>query len=343
MKDKLDDILNRAIKGIHSSTYIEELESTRINILGRKGELTSILRSLGQMTPEERTTIGKRANEIKLKIENALEDKKNQLSTSKIDRLLKEDWIDVTLDLPDPPKAFRRGHLHPLSAIQYEIEDIFSSMGFQIMDGPEVETEYYNFEALNIPKHHPARDMQDTYWTEDWNLLRTQTSSIQIRGMEKLKPPFRIIGPGRVFRHETADSSHDDTFNQIEGLMVDRDISIAHLNFFLKQMLKEIFHRNIDIRLRPGFFPFVEPGFEYDIQCSICNGKGCAACKNSGWIELSGCGLVHPNVLKYVGIDPSEWFGFAFGFGLERLVMMLHGITDIRHFLSGDIRFLEQF
>ena len=216
-------------------------------------------------------------------------------------------------------------------------------MGFEIHDGPEVETDYYNFEALNIPKHHPARDMQDTFWTEDGNLLRTHTSAIQVRAMEKVTPPFRIVGPGRVFRYESTDASHENTFYQVEGMMVDREITVAHLIFVMKELLKEIFHREVTVRLRPGYFPFVEPGFELDIHCLICGGKGCSVCKQSGWVELLPCGLVHPNVLRMGGIDPEEWSGFAFGLGLNRLIMMKYGINDIRHFLSGDIRFLKQF
>jgi len=254
-----------------------------------------------------------------------------------------EDWLDVTLTKPGLLQEYQRGHLHPISQIQYEIEDIFTSMGFEILDGPEVETDYYNFEALNIPPYHPARDMQDTFWTEDGNLLRTHTSAIQIRGMERLKPPFRVIGPGRVFRYESIDASHENTFYQVEGMMIDKDISVAHLIYFMKTLLKEIFKRDITIRLRPGYFPFVEPGFELDIQCLICGGKGCSVCKYSGWLELLPCGLVQPNVLRYGKIDPDKWSGFAFGLGLNRLVMMRYGINDIRHFLSGDIRFLYQF
>ena len=343
MKNKLEEILKSAINSINSSTYIEELESTRVKILGRKGELTTILRTLGQLSPEEKTVIGKRSNEIKAEIESALENRKDKLSDAKIEQLLTEDWIDVTLDHADPSKKFKRGHLHPISAIQYEVEDIFTSMGFQILDGPEVEKDYYNFEALNIPPYHPARDMQDTFWTEDGNLLRTHTSAIQVRGMEKIKPPFRVIGPGRVFRYEATDASHENTFYQVEGMMVDRTISIADLIYFMKTLLKEIFRHEVKVRLRPGYFPFVEPGFELDINCLICGGKGCPVCKQSGWVELCPCGLVHPAVLRYGNIDPDEWSGFAFGLGLNRLVMMRYGITDIRHFLSGDIRFLEQF
>jgi phenylalanyl-tRNA synthetase alpha chain len=249
----------------------------------------------------------------------------------------------VTISAPQSSAPFERGHLHPLSQFQYEIEDIFTSMGFDVLDGPEVETEHYNFEVLNIPKHHPARDMQDTFWTEDGNLLRTHTSAIQVRGMEHSKPPFKVIGPGRVFRYEATDASHENTFYQVEGMMVDKNISVANLIYFMKTLLREIFKRDVKIRLRPGFFPFVEPGFELDINCLICGGSGCPVCKQSGWVELLPCGLVHPNVLKSGGINPDEWSGFAFGLGLNRLIMMRYGITDIRHFLSGDIRFLKQF
>jgi len=256
---------------------------------------------------------------------------------------MRESRSAAFLAAPGSSRSFEPGRLHPLSQIQYEIEDIFTSMGFTVLDGPEVETDYYNFEALNIPAHHPARDMQDTFWTEDGNLLRTHTSAIQVRGMERLQPPFRVIGPGRVFRYEATDASHENTFYQVEGMMVDRDISVADLIYFMKVLLKEIFGREVTIRLRPGYFPFVEPGFELDIHCLICDGKGCSVCKQSGWVELLPCGLVHPNVLRYGKIDPDKWSGFAFGLGMNRLVMMRYGINDIRHFLSGDIRFLRQF
>jgi len=216
-------------------------------------------------------------------------------------------------------------------------------MGFQILDGPEAESEYYNFEALNIPKHHPARDMQDTFWTEDGNLLRTHTSAIQVRGMENMEPPFQVVGPGRVFRYEATDASHENTFYQVEGMMVGKDISVSNLIYVMKELLREVFQREVKVRLRPGYFPFVEPGFELDINCLICGGKGCKVCKQTGWVELLPCGLVHPNVLKAGNIDPDKWSGFAFGLGLNRLVMMRYAINDIRHFQSGDIRFLRQF
>jgi phenylalanyl-tRNA synthetase alpha chain len=343
MEHELADIRAAAIAAIQAADSVDAIEEIRIRYLGRKGSLTLLLRSLGNIPAEQRAAAGKRANEFKNEIESALEQKKNELTSTAARDLLRAQWIDVTLDCATATQREDLGRLHPISQIQYEIEDIFASMGFEILDGPEVETDYYNFEALNMPRHHPARDMQDTFWTEDGNLLRTHTSAIQIRGMEKVIPPFRIVGPGRVFRYESTDASHENTFYQVEGMMVDRDINVAHLIFVMKQLLKEIFQREAVVRLRPGYFPFVEPGFELDIQCLICNGAGCSVCRQSGWVELLPCGLVHPNVLRMGGIDPKEWSGFAFGLGLNRLVMMKYGINDIRHFLSGDIRFLRQF
>ncbi|HNU91793.1 MAG TPA: phenylalanine--tRNA ligase subunit alpha [Spirochaetota bacterium] len=343
MEQKLEAIRASATERISAVQSIDELEAIRVKVLGRKGELTAILRTLGELSPEERSQVGQKSNQVKAALEALLENRKAELLDSRINAVLQKEWLDVTLSSAGSSRPFEPGHLHPLSQIQYEIEDIFTSMGFTVLDGPEVETDYYNFEALNIPAHHPARDMQDTFWTEDGNLLRTHTSAIQVRGMEKLKPPFRVIGPGRVFRYEATDASHENTFYQVEGMMVDRDISVADLIYFMKVLLKEIFGREVTIRLRPGYFPFVEPGFELDIQCLICEGKGCGVCKRTGWVELLPCGLVQPNVLRYGKIDPDEWSGFAFGLGMNRLVMMRYGINDIRHFLSGDIRFLRQF
>ena len=343
MEQKLEAIRASATERISAVQSIDELEAIRVKVLGRKGELTAILRTLGELSPEERSRVGQKSNQVKAALESFLENRRAELLDSRINAVLQKEWLDVTLSSAGSSRPFEPGHLHPLSQIQYEIEDIFTSMGFTVLDGPEVETDYYNFEALNIPAHHPARDMQDTFWTEDGNLLRTHTSAIQVRGMEKLKPPFRVIGPGRVFRYEATDASHENTFYQVEGMMVDRDISVADLIYFMKVLLKEIFGREVTIRLRPGYFPFVEPGFELDIQCLICEGKGCGVCKRTGWVELLPCGLVQPTVLRYGKIDPDEWSGFAFGLGMNRLVMMRYGINDIRHFLSGDIRFLRQF
>ncbi len=343
MKEKLTAIKEKSIIEINSAVSNEQLEEIRVSVLGRKGELTGILRLLGTLSAEERTEIGKLSNIIKDELSAAIDAKMATLADAEINSNLANEWIDVTLNLTSEPARQSGGHIHPISQIQYEIEDIFTSMGFEILDGPEAETEYYNFEALNIPKHHPARDMQDTFWTEDGNLLRTHTSAIQVRGMENAQPPFRVIGPGRVFRYEATDASHENTFYQVEGMMIDKDISVSNLIYFMKVLLREIFKRDVKIRLRPGYFPFVEPGFELDINCLICGGKGCSVCKQTGWVELLPCGLVHPNVLKSGGIDPEKWSGFAFGLGLNRLIMMRYGITDIRHFQSGDIRFLKQF
>ena len=340
MKDKLLNLKTKTIEAIENALSSEELENIRIAILGRKGELTGILRALSSLPAEEKTEIGKLSNEIKNELDSLIEKKTAQLDEEAINKSLENDWIDVTLSALQKSET---GKIHPIYQTQYEIEDIFTSMGFVILDGPEAETDHYNFEALNIPKHHPARDMQDTFWTEDGNLLRTHTSAIQVRCMEKMKPPFKVIGPGRVFRYETTDASHENTFYQVEGMLLDKNISVANLIFVMRELLSEIFKKEIKVRLRPGYFPFVEPGFELDINCLICSGKGCSVCKQSGWVELLPCGLVHPNVLQMGGIDPDEWSGFAFGLGLNRLIMMKYGINDIRHFQNGDIRFLKQF
>jgi phenylalanyl-tRNA synthetase alpha chain len=343
MKEQLTSIRDSALDALKGVPGIKELEDVRIRFLGRKGELTKILRSLGDISPEERGQIGKLSNQYKQEIESAIEKRKEELSASGIDKLLSEEWIDVTLDMPRTLPSKKRGYIHPLARVQYDMEDILTSMGFRILDGPEVETDYYNFEALNIPPHHPARDLQDTFWTEDNNLLRTHTSAIQIRGMEKLEPPFRIAAPGRVFRYEATDASHEHTFYQFEGMMVDKDISVSNLIFIMEEVLSALFKREVKVRLRPAYYPFVEPGFDLDFNCMICGGSGCKVCKQTGWIEFLGCGLVHPNVLRAGNIDPDKWSGFAFGMGINRLVMMIYGINDIRHFMSGDLRFLHQF
>jgi phenylalanyl-tRNA synthetase alpha chain len=335
----LTEVEGRARAGIEAARTPDELEPVRIEVLGRKGTLAQISKQLGGLAPEDRARVGRLLNSVKQALEEALERKKAQFEQEALRARLDSEWIDLTLPAPGP----RPGALHPITQIQTEIEDLFLSLGFAVLDGPEVETEYYNFDALNIPPDHPARDMQDTFWLVDGNLLRTHTSPVQVRGMETLKPPLRMIAPGRLFRNEEVDASHEHTFYQVEGMIIDRDVSIAHLVYFMKTLLAHIFRREVTVRLRPGFFPFVEPGFELDIHCLICGGTGCAVCKQSGWLELLGCGLVHPNVLRMSGIDPEEWNGFAFGLGLTRLAMMRYGIDDIRLFQSGDLRFLRQF
>jgi phenylalanyl-tRNA synthetase alpha chain len=318
----------------------EELEAARVAALGRKeGAFNQIAKEMGRLDPDARRQIGMLLNAAKQKVEEALAARKQQFDETALRARLEAEWVDLTLPAPGP----RRGHLHPITQIQRELEELFVSLGFAVLDGPEVETEYHNFDALNIPSDHPARDMQDTFWLEGGNLLRTHTSAVQVRGMEKLGPPLRMIAPGRAFRNESVDASHEHTFYQLEGMMVDREVSVAHLIYFMKTLLTSVFGREVTVRLRPGYFPFVEPGFELDIQCLICGGPGCPVCKQSGWVELLPCGLVNPNVLRMSGIDPEEWNGFAFGLGLTRLVMMRYGIDDIRQLQGGDLRFLEQF
>jgi phenylalanyl-tRNA synthetase alpha chain len=324
---------------IRAAASAEELECVRIEVLGRKGTLADISKQFGKLDPAERARIGKLLNTVKQALEQAMEARQAEFEQAATRARLEAEWIDLTLPAPQP----ERGHLHPLSRIQAEIEDVFTSLGFTVLDGPEVETEYHNFDALNIPPDHPARDMQDTFWLTDGHLLRTHTSPVQVRGMERLGPPLRMIAPGRVFRNEEVDASHEHTFYQLEGMMIDREVSVAHLVYFMQTLLSQVFKRDVTVRLRPGYFPFVEPGFELDILCLICNGEGCPVCKQGGWVELLPCGLVHPNVLRNSGIDPEQWNGFAFGLGLTRLVMMRYAIDDIRQLQGGDLRFLKQF
>jgi phenylalanyl-tRNA synthetase alpha chain len=336
---RLSELRATALAGIAAAGSPEDLERVRVDVLGRKGALAQISKEMGKVAPEQRGPIGKLLNAVKQELEASLETKAGEFAEAALRTRLDAEWIDLTLPAP----GVRPGSLHPITQIQAEIEDLFVSMGFTVLDGPEVESEYYNFDALNIPADHPARDTQDTFWLTDGNLLRTHTSPVQIRGMEKLGPPLRMIAPGRAFRNESVDASHDHTFYQLEGMMVDREVSVANLIYFMKTLLTAIFHREVTVRLRPGFFPFVEPGFELDIQCLICGGPGCPVCKQSGWVELLPCGLVHPNVLRMSKIDPEQWTGFAFGLGLTRLVMMRYAIDDIRQLQDGDLRFLRQF
>jgi phenylalanyl-tRNA synthetase alpha chain len=336
---KIADQFGDFYEALGHALSIEELEAVRVRVLGRKGEVAAISAEIAKLPPEERPQAGKTLNDLKRGFETKLEEQKEYFNKKALDARLEAEWIDLTTPAPGP----RPGSLHPVTHVQRELEELFISMGFAVLDGPEVETEYYNFDALNIPADHPARDMQDTFWMKDGRLLRTHTSPVQVRALEKLGPPLKMIAPGRVFRNEEVDPSHEHTFYQLEGMMVDRDVSVAHLIYFMKTLLSAIFHRDVTVRLRPGFFPFVEPGFELDIQCLICGGKGCPVCKHSGWVELLPCGLVHPAVLRYGGADPEEWNGFAFGLGLTRLAMMRYAIDDIRLFSSGDLRFLRQF
>ncbi len=339
LDQSIQELESRSLAGIAAAQNAAELEAVRVEALGRKSGFTQFSKEMGKLAPEERARIGKLLNAARQALETALETRQKQFAEAALRARLDSEWLDITLPAPGP----RRGHLHPITRIQRELEGLFASLGFAVLDGPEVETEYHNFDALNIPPDHPARDMQDTFWLDGGNLLRTHTSPVQVRGMERLGPPLRMIAPGRVFRNESVDASHEHTFYQLEGMMVDREVSVAHLLYFMKTLLAAIFGREVTVRLRPGYFPFVEPGFELDIQCLICGGVGCPVCKQSGWVELLPCGLVNPKVLRMSGIDPEEWNGFAFGLGLTRLAMMRYGIDDIRHLQGGDLRFLEQF
>ncbi len=339
LEERISELQAGALERIAAARSAEELEPVRVEVLGRKGVLGQISKDMGKLAPEERSRVGKLLNAAKQELEEALERRNREFEEAALSARLDAEWIDLTLPAPGP----RPGSVHPITQIQMEIEDLFVSLGFMVLDGPEVETEYHNFDALNIPADHPARDTQDTFWLTDGNLLRTHTSPVQVRGMERFAPPLRMIAPGRAFRNESVDASHEHTFYQLEGMMIDRDVSVAHLLYFMKTLLTEVFRREVAVRLRPGFFPFVEPGFELDIQCLICGGSGCAVCKHSGWVELLPCGLVNPNVLRISGIDTDKWNGFAFGLGLTRLVMMRYGIDDIRLLQSGDLRFLQQF
>lgn len=340
MKDKLKKMQTQAIEAIKKSKGLKELEKVHLKYFGRKaGALNTVLKGLKDLSVEQKKEIGQLANQIKTTIEQEIDKRNKEIADEEIIQKVDKEWVDITL----PGNKKDIGSLHPITQIQYEIEDIFTSMGFNVFDGPEIESDFYNFQAANIPPDHPARDMQDTFWLEDNNILRTHTTASQVRAMEMYGAPLRVIVPGRVFRYENTDASHENTFNQIEGLMVDKEISMANLISVMKTLVEGVLKREVKIRVRPGFFAFVEPGIEMDINCEICDGAGCKVCKNTGWLELLPAGLVHPNVLKAGGVDPGKYMGFAFGLGLDRLVMMKYGIEDIRHFNSGDLRFLKQF
>ncbi len=336
---ELRQLQETALIAINEASDDDALDQIAQSYLGRKGKIRQAMRLLGKMAPEERPTFGKAVNETSDAVSGAMENRRAELASERLGAALVDDLFDPTL----PGKRENRGTVHPLTLLDWRLDEIFRSMGFYILDYPEVDSDFFNFEALNIPADHPARDMQDTFWLDDGHLLRTHTSAGQVRAMKNFEPPFRAIFPGRVFRYEATDASHEHTFHQVEGLYIDREVSVANLIASMKTLLSEIFGREVLVRLRPGYFPFVEPGFELDIGCLVCNGGGCPVCKKSGWVELLPCGLIHPNVIKAGGLDPEEWQGWAFGLGLSRLVMMRYQIEDIRLLLGGDIRFLEQF
>jgi phenylalanyl-tRNA synthetase alpha chain len=344
MEQNLEDLKNEFARAIETVKDRAALANLKADFLGKKGKLNSILKSLKDASPEVKKSLGMKSNQLKEEILDGVEKMMTKLELAEINERLMKNWQDVSYRDSIRDTGLNAAGYHPITLIQRELEDIFQTMGFELLDGPHIENEYYNFEALNIPSSHPARDMQDTFWFKDKkHLLRTHTSTIQIRGMEKKKPPFKFVGAGKVFRCETLDASHEAAFHQMEGMMVGKDISAAHMIHFLRTLLSEIFKREIKVRLRPGFFPFVEPGFELDYECLLCGGKGCSVCKQVGWVEALGCGMVHPNVLKAGDIDPSEWNGFAFGLGIDRLTMMRYHIDDVRHLHNGDLRFSEQF
>lgn len=339
MKNQLESIRQAAKAALEHVSLIQDLEQLRIQYLGKKGELTAILKQMGKLSPEERPLVGQMANETRAYIEGAIESKKAQLAQKKQQEQLKAEKIDVTL----PGNKITLGAKHPLSIVLDEIKEIFVGMGFEIVEGPEVEYDYYNFEALNIPKDHPARDTQDTFYINDNILLRTQTSSVQVRVMEKQKPPIRIISPGRVYRSDAVDATHSPLFHQIEGLVVDKGITFADLKGTLEIFVRRLYGEDSVVRFRPHHFPFTEPSAEVDVQCFSCHGEGCRLCKGEGWIEILGCGMVHPKVLANCGIDPEVYSGFALGLGLERVAMRRYGIDDMRLFFENDVRFLKQF
>jgi len=329
----LKDIKNRAENEISLAQDFNQLKEIEKKYLGKKGELTQVLRSLKDLSVDEKKNIGKESNILKNVLQELVNNKNFKEES-------KKDFFDVTI----PSQKIKIGHLHPLTLVRREIEDIFERLGFKVVEGTEVETEYYNFDALNIPKDHPARDMWDTFWLKGKKgLLRTHTSPAQVHYMEKNSPPLSIIVPGRVFRYEATDASHEVNFYQVEGLMVDENINAANFKAIIEKFFEMFFNTPAKIRLRPSFFPFTEPSFEVDLQCFICKGKGCSTCSKRGWLEMGGAGMVHPNVFKYAKLDHKKWQGFAFGFGLDRLAMMKYKIDDIRLLYSSDIRFLEQF
>lgn len=341
MKERLYALQKEALEKLEQTKVVKELQAIRVEYLGKKGPITDVMKQMGKLSKEERPVIGQVANEVRNAITEKIEEKLKELEKLEVEMKLKAETIDVTL----PGRPVNQGNFHPLTAVVEEIEDLFIGMGYTIAEGPEVEQDYYNFEALNLPKNHPARDMQDSFYITKDLLLRTHTSPVQARTMEKYDGvgPVRIICPGKVYRRDTDDATHSHQFTQIEGLVVDKNIRMSDLKGTLDVFAKKMFGEDREIRLRPSFFPFTEPSVEMDISCFHCGGDGCHVCKGSGWIEVLGGGMVHPNVLKMAGFDPEEYSGFAFGMGQERIAMLKYGIHDIRHFYTNDTRFLKQF
>ena len=339
MKEQIQQIKGNAIKEIELAEDLKSLDDVRVKYSGKKGELTLLLRGMGALTPEERPVIGAMVNEVRDELESLIIEREKELKKAEIEKKLLTENIDITM----PSNRQKIGSLHPIMQIIDEVEEIFLGMGYQIADGPEVEKAIYNFDKLNTPKDHPARDVQDTFYINDDIVLRSQTSPVQARVMENVKPPIKIICPGKVYRSDAVDPTHSPVFHQIEGLVVDKNISMADLKGTLEMFAKKCLGKNTKIRFRPHHFPFTEPSAEADVSCFVCGGKGCRVCKNEGWIELLGCGVVHPNVLENCGIDSKIYSGFAFGFGVERIAMAKFGIDDMRLLYENDVRFLKQF
>ena len=340
MEENISKIREEALENIISANDAKELNDARVKYLGKKGELTSILRGMGSLSPEERPIIGSKVNEVRDELEKLITKRENEFEKQELERKLKEEKIDITL----PADKVKRGSKHPLNRIIEEVEDLFVSMGYDVVTGPELETDEYCFERLNLPKGHPARDMQDSFYITEEYLLRTQTSAVQARTMmaNKDKTPIRVICPGKTYRRDD-DATHSHQFSQVEGLVVDKNISLADLKGTLEVFVRKLLGENLKLRFRPSYFPFTEPSYEVDVSCFKCGGKGCNLCKQTGWIEVLGSGIVHPNVLRMGGYDPEKYSGFAFGTGLDRLAMFKYGITDIRLLYQNDVRFLNQF
>lgn len=334
----LDNLVEKALSAIESTTEIKELEQIRVNYLGKKGEITAQMKQLGQLSPEERPKAGQVINQAKQKVQQAIQARKETLLQAELDKKLDAEKIDVTL----PGRGNIPGGIHPITRTLNRIETLFAEMGFEVKTGPEVEDDYHNFEALNIPESHPARAMHDTFYFDPHTVLRTHTSPVQVRTMEAQQPPLRIIAPGRVYRCDS-DLTHTPMFHQVEGLMVDEQVSFADLKGLLDAFLRNFFEKDLNVRFRPSYFPFTEPSAEVDIECVMCEGEGCRVCSQTGWLEILGCGMVHPEVFRYSNIDPQKYTGFAFGMGVERLTMLRYGVNDLRLFFENDLRFLRQF
>lgn len=339
MKEKLEGIKKEALALIEGADKMDKLNEVKVAYLGKKGQLTALLKGMKNIAPEERPVFGQMVNEVRAQLENVLEEKKNALAKAARETQMKAECIDVTL----PARKQAAGHRHPNHVALDEVERIFIGMGYEVVEGPEVEYDYYNFEALNIPANHPAKDEQDTFYITDKILLRTQTSPVQVRTMEKQPLPIRMIAPGRVFRSDEVDATHSPSFHQIEGMVIDKNITFADLKGTLQQFAREMFGEDTKVKFRPHHFPFTEPSAEVDVTCFKCHGKGCRFCKGEGWIEILGCGMIHPRVLEMSGIDPNEYSGFAFGVGLERIALLKYEIDDMRLLYENDIRFLKQF